>query len=301
MAVKLSRDPGGYSVMLAGMQWLDPALLAPQLAAVMKLPRSDTIRACRLQRGILFEGAPQAVAQEVVTLLASHQIEAIAVASDDLPLLPKPVQVSLANVDSTGLGTPSLQGAGLPKSWDWNHLALVAAGITLDPAQQAAGLAEKMDNSAMEDRQDRVAMAQRALEKARTRVFPLREELQRGEPELGAALQAALAGAKVPDQEAASGFGRVGTVVDILFVKPYERLRLTDKSRVQGLARTGSLARNLHTLVKALETQADSATLSGTTLALAAGADSGDYLFEDLAQFDDYCRWAYFWRLRRQV
>lgn len=301
MAVKLSRDPGGHSVVLAGTQWLDPALLAPPMAVAMKLPRSDTIRACRLQRGILFEGATQAAAQQVVDLLASHHVEALALPDADLPLLPKPVLVSLANVDGTGLGTPSLQGAGLPKSWDWNHLALVAAGITLDPAQQAAGLAEKMDSSAMEDRQDRVAMAQRALEKARTRVFPLQEELRRGEPELGAALQAALSGAKVAEQEAASGFGRVGTVVDILFVKPYERLRLTDKCRVQGLARTGSVARNLHALVKALETQADSATLSGTTLALAAGADSGEYLFEDLAQFDDYCRWAYFWRLRRQA
>lgn len=300
MAVRLSREPGRFSVLLARTCWLDPALLAPEMSAAMKLPRSDTVRACRYQRGILFEGATQQAAEALVSLLKPHEIEALAIPDSAVPILPRAVNVSLSAIDAAGFGTPSLQGAGMPQLWDWNHLALVCAGITLDPALQAAGIVDKMEDAALEEADDRAALAQRALERARTRVFPLALELKRGEAEVGEALQAALAGTKPQQPEALGGFGRVGTVLDVIFNKPLERLRLTEKSRLQGLQRTGSAARNLHAAVKAIEAQADAATLSGTTIALAAGADSGEYLFEDAGQFDDYCRWAWFWKLKRQ-
>lgn len=300
MAVRLSREAGRWTVLLARTAWLDPALLAPEISAAMKLPRSDAVRACRYQRGILFEGATEQAAQAVVAALKLREVEAQAVPDAEVPLLPKPVQVSLVAVEPAGLATPSLQGAGMPQLWDWNHLALVCAGILLDPAQQAAGIVDKMDKAALEEADDRNALARRALERARTRVFPLAEELRRGEVEVGEALQAALTGAKLQAPEAAGGFGRIGTVVDVIFNRPMERLRLTEKSRVQGIQRSMAPARNLHATVKALEAQADSATLSGTTIALAAGADSGEYLFEDAGQFDDYCRWAYYWKLKRQ-
>lgn len=300
MAVRLSREPGFFSVLLARGAWLDPALLAPEISAAMKLPRGDSVRACRYQRGILFEGAARQAADALVDTLKLHAIEALAVPDDQVPILPRPVQVSLASIGADGLHTPSLQGAGMPQVWDWNNLALVCSGILLDPAQQAAGIVDKMDKAALEEADDRALLAQRALERARTRVFPLAEELRRGDPEVAEALQAALTGARPQQPEALGGYGRIGTVVDIVFGRPLERLRLTEKSRVQGLARTGSVARNLHTLLRALVEQSDNASLSGTTIALAAGADSGDYLFEDAGQFDDYCRWAYYWKLKRQ-
>lgn len=287
-------------MLLARGAWLDPALLAPEISAAMKPPRGDSVRACRYQRGILFEGAARQAADALVDTLKLHAIEALAVPDDQVPILPRPVQVSLASIGADGLHTPSLQGAGMPQVWDWNNLALVCSGILLDPAQQAAGIVDKMDKAALEEADDRALLAQRALERARTRVFPLAEELRRGDPEVAEALQAALAGARLQQPEALGGYGRIGTVVDIVFGRPLERLRLTEKSRVQGLARTGSVARNLHTLLKALVEQSDNASLSGTTIALAAGADSGDYLFEDAGQFDDYCRWAYYWKLKRQ-
>lgn len=300
MAVKLSREAGGFSIVLARTQWLDPALIAPGMSATLRLPRSDTVRACRLQRGILFEGATQASADSVVAQLKAHEVEALTVPDSALPLMPKPLSVFLAGISASGLETPSVQGAGLPRVWPWDDLALVAAGITLDPAQQTAGVVDKMDRAALADATDRQAVAQHTLERARTRVFPLADELRRGEPEVGEALQAAMTGGKAPAQVALGGFGMIGTVIDFVFTRPFERLRVTDKTRVPGIPRSAYAARNLHCAVKEVEAQADSATMAGATLALATGADSGEYLFEDLAQFDDYCRWAYYWRLRHR-
>jgi hypothetical protein len=40
------------------------------------------------------------------------------------------------------------------------------------------------------------------------------------------------------------------------------------------------------------------ASQPGATLALIEGADSGEYLFEDLNQFDMYSRWVYYKRVR---
>jgi hypothetical protein len=287
-------------VVLARTEWLDPGLLAPDIAAALRVPRGDAVRVCRYQRGILVEGASQDAAESLVALLRTRQVEALALPDAQLPVLPRAVNVSLATIDGTGFGTPSVQGAGFPNLWDWNHLALVCAGILLDPAQQAAGIVDRMDKAALEEANDRAALAQHALDRARTRVFPLGKEIARGEADIGQALQVALTGGKPQAPQALDGFGHIGTVVDVIFQRPMERLRLTERSRVQGLARGPSLARILHLTVKALSAQADSAGLSGTTIALAAGADSGEYLFEDLGQFDDYCRWAYFWKLKRQ-
>jgi hypothetical protein len=286
-------------VVLARTAWLDPVLLAPLISTRMKLARGDAIRTCRLQRGILFEGAERIAAEELAARLTEQGHETIAVPDAEFPILPRPITVLMAGVEPDGLAALSIHGAGIPPRWPWDGLALVAAGIMLDPNQQAAALADKLDPMALEDPQDRQALSQAALERARTRAFPLADELKRAEPEVTQAIQAAMTGGKAPPQQALGGFGNIGTAIDIIFTRPFERLRLTHKSRVQGLERSAYTARNLYAAVKEIESRADSATLSGTTLAVAAGADSGEYLFEDAAQFDDYCRWAWFWRMRR--
>src|SRR5690606_3703163 len=134
MAVKLSREPGHFSLLLQRAGWLDPALIAPELARVLKLPRSDAVRACRLQRGILFEGATHETAELAVNMLSSFGIQAVAVRDDKVPILPRPVNVSLAQVEEAGFATPSVSGTGLPKLWPWPDLVLVSAGILIDPA-----------------------------------------------------------------------------------------------------------------------------------------------------------------------
>ena len=298
MAVRLSREPGGYSVLLAKTEWLDPALIAPELAGVLKLPRSDTVRACRLQRGIVFEGAEQARAAEAVKVLGDFGVEALAVPDDDVPILPRPVLVSLSHIEEKGFATPSVSGAGLPKLWEWGNLVQFAAGILIDPQAQSAGLFDKVEDG-FSEAEDRQNVAARQLERARSRVFPLTSEIENAGKEVGAALEAALSGKAPTVEHEVEGFGKVGTVIDLVFTKPFERLRVTGSGRVTGLEHTGSRARNLHAAVKQISTHAPGATQPGATIALAHGADSGEYVFEDLAQFDYYCRWAYFWRLRR--
>jgi hypothetical protein len=298
MAVRLSREPDGYSVLLCKTEWLDPALIAPELARVLKLPRSDTVRACRLQRGIVFEGAEQDKAEEAVKVLDGFGVEALAVPDGDVPIMPKPVMVSLSHIEEKGFATPSVSGAGLPKLWEWGNLVQFAAGILIDPQAQSAGLFDKVEEG-FSEAADRQSVAARQLERARSRVFPLADEISRGGKEVGAAMEAALTGKAAAIEHEVEGFGRIGTVIDLLFTSPFERLRVTGGGRITGLEHTASRARNLHLAVKAIAAHAPGATQPGATIALAHGADSGDYLFEDLSQFDYYCRWAYFWRLRR--
>jgi hypothetical protein len=300
MAVRLSREPGRFSVLLKEAVWLDPALVAPELARALKLPRSDTVRACRLQRGVLFEGAMQDAANAAVAALADFGIQALSVPDGDVPLLPKPVHVSLAQITPEGFATPSITGAGMPKLWKWSDLALVTGGILMDPQAQAAGLFDKIEETGVADAQDRQAVAAKQLEKARSRVFPLAAEIARQGTEVGEALEAALSG-KAPGLESEiDGFGKIGSVLDLVFTKPFERIRITGKARLTGVDYSANRARNLHLAVKEISARASSATQPGATLALAHGADSGEYLFEDLAQFDAYCRWVYYWRLQRQ-
>lgn len=298
MAVRLSREPGGFSVLLSKTDWLDPALIAPELARVLKLPRSDTVRACRLQRGIVFEGAEQHKADDAVKVLGEYGVDALAVADDEVPIMPKPVMVSLSHIEEKGFATPSVSGAGLPKLWEWGNLVQFAAGILIDPQAQSAGLFDKVEEG-FSEAADRQSVAARQLERARSRVFPLTAEIENAGKEVGEALEAALSGKASAIEHEVEGFGKIGTVIDLVFTKPFERLRVTGAGRVTGLEHTASRARNLHSAVKAIAKHAPGATQPGATIALAHGADSGEYVFEDLAQFDSYCRWAYFWRLKR--
>lgn len=299
MAVRLSREAGRFCVLLEKSSWLDPALVAPELARVLKLTRSDTVRACRLQRGILFEGATAEQANNTVRALGEFDVAALSVPDIEMPLLPKPVHVSLSQVTPEGFATPSINGPGLPKLWKWEDLAMLAGGILMDPAVQAGGLFDRIEEAGFSDADDRQTMAATQLEKARSRVFPLANEIERGGREVGEALEAALSGRGPTVESEVEGFGKVGTLIDLVFTRPFERLRVTGKARVAGLEHTASKARNLHTAIKEISAKATQATQPGSTLALVHGADSGEYLFEDTSQFDSYCRWVYFWRVRR--
>jgi hypothetical protein len=299
MAVRISREPGRFSVVLAKVGWLDPLQFAPGIASALGVPRPDATRICRLQRGILFEGALHEQANAVADMLNTQGVAATVAPDAELPLIPKPVQVSIASLDEQGFATPSMSGAGMPRLWPWEDLALVCGGILIGPEAQAAALVDKVDQQVLEEADDRRSFAARALEKAKTRVFPLRQEIERPEKEVADALQSALAG-KGSEPEV-QGFGRVSTVLDLVFTRPYERLRLAGSSRVTSLRRSSSSARDLHAAVVEIVRRATSATVPGATLALVHGADSGDYVFEDLNQFDSHCRWAYYWRLQRQA
>ncbi len=267
----------------------------------MKLPRSDTVRACRLQRGILFEGATAEQAEAAVDVLRGFNVEAVAVPDDDLPIMPKPLHVSLARIDDDGLATPSIRSPGLPDVWQWRDLALLSGGIIVDPQALTAGLFDKVEEAGFSDADDRRSMAARALEKARGRVFPLRAEIAAGRDGMADALEAALVRRGGLSEYEVDGFGRVETVIDLVFHRPFERLRLTGASRIGNRERTGNKARELHAAVHEIAGLTPFATHPGATLALADGADSGEYVFEDLGQFDNYCRWVYYWRLRLEA
>ncbi|MCC7509467.1 MAG: hypothetical protein IT464_08840 [Planctomycetes bacterium] len=299
MAVILSRDAGRFSVVLLESLWLDPGRFADDLARALGVQRADAVRMCRLQRGILLQGATQPQADAAIELLKAHDVSAVSIADDAVPIIPKPVQVSVVSLDRDGLSTPSLTGAGLPKTWAWDDLALVCGGVLVGADAQAASLVEKVDESALSEAEDRRSLAARALERARDRVFPLRFELERPEPDVAGALAAALSRKTIRTAPEVDGFGRISTVIDLVFTKPYERLRITSASRVLGIDRSASPARDLHLAVALLAKLAAGATLPGAALALAHGADSGEYVFEDMQQFDAHCRWAYLMRLRR--
>jgi hypothetical protein len=284
-------------VLLKEAAWIDPALVAPELARALKSPRSDAVRACRLQRGILVEGAAEDLAENAVSVLKDFGVSALAVPDSDVPILPKPVHVSLAHVQLDGFATPSVTGAGLPKLWPWEDLALLAGGILMDPQAQSAGLFDKIEDAAVADAQDRQAVAARQLERARNRVFPLAAEVQRV-GEVGEALEAALSGKSTAIEHEVEGFGKIGTVLDLVFTKPFERLRITGKARVTGIEHSSSRARNLHLAMAEIAPNAGAASQPAATQALIRGDDSGEYLFEDLGQFDMYCRWVYYWKLR---
>jgi hypothetical protein len=247
----------------------------------------------------LVEGAPQEAAENAVSVLADFSIAALAVPDSDVPILPKPVHVSLAHVQLDGFATPSVSGAGLPKVWPWEELAMLAGGILMDPQVQAAGLFDTSEDAAVADAQDRQAVAARQLERARSRVFPLAAEIARVGGEVGQALEAALTGKSTAIEPEVEGFGKIGTVLDLVFTRPFERLRITGKARITGIEHSSSRARNLHMAIAEIAPNAGSATQPGATRALIEGADSGEYLFEDVGQFDMYCRWEYYWKLRR--
>ena len=91
-------------------------------------------------------------------------------------------------------------------------------------------------------------------------------------------------------------FDNVQVLLDLVFARPMERLRITMKTRVQDLPRSVHPAKQLHTIAAALAARVGQRA-SPSLLDLATGIDSGGYLFEDALQFDDYCRWCFMSRV----
>jgi hypothetical protein len=299
MAVRVSHEPGRYTLLLRQSAWLDTSFFAAPLARALSLPRADIVRACRLQRGILFEGISEEPALLAAELLEEGGAPAVAVPDEDLAVLPRSVQVSLLRADEDALAAPSLGGTTLPSRWPWGELAFAAAAVLIDADAQTAGLVNKVNGQAFRAAEDRRAFADRALEKARERVFPLAAELARPLPATEDALRAAVGGTGAALQEAVPGFGRVDTVLDLVFSRPFERLRLAGNGRFLGLPRGASRVQLLHGALNEVSRHARDVTLPASALALLHGADSGEYVFDDIRQFDDYCRWSWFWRLQR--
>ncbi len=294
MAVKLSRESGQFSLLLAEVKWLDVSGLAPKLAAALRVTKSDALRALRQQRGILLEGLSEVQAKAAQDAMRAEGVLTRIVADAEVPSLSKPLEVSLIRVGEHDFETPSVVGAGLPQLWPWENLALACGGIILDGAVQADKLTVALEQGLHEEADVRKAHALRQLEKARERVFPLSAEIRRPEPELADALTAAArAKAGKKEKRAIEGeFGEVQTVLDLVFVKPLERLRVSARTRVQDLARSVFPAKQLHIIAAAVAPHAKSKA-SSSLKDLATSTDCGSYLFEDLLQFDDYCRWCF--------
>lgn len=294
MAVKLSRKSGQFALLLAEVKWLDVSGLAPKLAAALRVTKSDAVRALRQQKGILVEGVSQEQAQAACAALKAEGVEANAVAETEVPALPKALEVSLIRIGEHTFETPSLVGAGLPQIWPWEDLLLACGGIVLDASAQIEKLASTLERGDNEDADVRKAHAQRQLERARERVFPLSAEVGRAEPELFDALSAAARARKGKNEKPADvgEFGNLRTMLDLVFRHPFERLRITARTRVQDLPRSVHPAKQLHLIAAAAITQISKRACQ-SFLDLARAVDSSSYIFEDLAQFDDYCRWCF--------
>lgn len=294
MAVKLSRKSGQFALLLAEVKWLDVSGLAPKLAAALRVTKSDAVRALRQQKGILVEGVSQEQAQAACAALKAEGVEANAVAETEVPALPKALEVSLIRIGEHAFETPSLVGAGLPQIWPWEDLLLACGGIVLDASAQIEKLASTLERGDNEDADVRKAHAQRQLERARERVFPLSAEVGRAEPELFDALSAASRARKGKNEKPADvgEFGNLRTMLDLVFRHPFERLRITVRTRVQDLPRSVHPAKQLHLIAAAAITQISKGACQ-SFLDLARAVDSSSYIFEDLAQFDDYCRWCF--------
>ncbi len=314
MAVRLSRQPGLFTLMLAEPRWLDPAEAALPLSLALGVTRSDAVRACRLQRGILFEGLTQEQAEAGAAALKEAGVAAAVAPDTEFPLLPKAAEVSLVRITPEAFETPSLVGAGMPRIWPWGDLALMSAGVVLNERGETERLSGGLEPNLLSEQDVRLAQARRRLERVRSRVFPLAQTLQQPEPEAATVIAAAkkrkspprrrglrLASSRDksahPEPPPRGEFEGVEILLDLVFIRPFERLRLTTNSRITELPRSALPAKMLHHWVKAMAAHADAATLPGATIAFASGADSGEYVFDNLAQFDDYCRWAYARRL----
>lgn len=294
MAVKLSRKQGQFSLVLAEVKWLDVSGLAPKLAAALRVTKSDAVRALRQQRGILLEGLSDEQAKAAQVALQAESVQTHVLPDAAVPVLSKPLEISLIRISEHHFETPSVVGAGLPQLWPWENLALACGGIILDGAVQIERLSTALEQGLNEDADVRKAHAQRHLEKARERVFPLSAEIRRPEPEIADALTAAArAKAGKKEKPAMEGeFGTLQTVLDLVFVNPLERLRVTAKTRVQDLPRSVYPAKQLHIIAAAIAPHAGTHAAKSLT-DLATSTDSGSYLFEDALQFDDYCRWCF--------
>lgn len=291
MAVILSRKSGQFTLLLSDVKWLDVGALAPKLAAALRVTKSDAVRALRQQKGILIEGVSEEQAAAACAALKAEGVEASALPDAEVPALPKALEVSLIRIGDHDFETPSLVGAGLPQIWPWENLLLASGGIVLDASAQIAKLASTLEQGNHEDADVRKAHAQRQLERARDRAFPLSAEVRRSEPELFDALTSARTKKGKPNQSSEEGeFGNLRTMLDLVFQSPFERLRITAKTRVQDLSRSVHPAKQLHIVAAAIAPHIG-ARACQSLRDLAAAADTASYVFEDLVQFDDYCRW----------
>lgn len=297
MAVTLSRKAGHFTIVLPEVRWLDVSGVAPRLAAALRVTKSDAARMLRQQKGILAQGVGEEAAHAAVSTLQEAQVPARAVRDDEVPALPKALEIALIRIGEHDFETPSVVGAGLPQIWPWDSLLLACGGIIVDSTIQIGKLTSTLEGMTSDEADVRKAHARRQLERARERVFPLGSEVRKAEPELGETLSAsarAKSGSKAKP-EPADEFDNVKTVIDLLFSKPLERLRITAKTRVQDLPRSVHPAKQLHIIAAALQPHLGNRGCNALA-ALAAGTDSGSYLFEDLVQFDDYCRWCFMHR-----
>lgn len=293
MAVTLSRKAGQFTIVLPEVRWLDVGTLAPKLAAALRVTKSDAVRMLRQHKGILVQGASEEAALAAVNTLKAEQVNAAVMRDEDVPSLPKALEVSLVRVGDHDFETPSVVGAGLPQLWPWENLLLACGGIVLDATTQMEKLSSSLREVASEDADVRKAHAQRQLERARERVFPLASEIRKSEPELGDALSASARAKSGEKSTPALGeFDNVKTVIDLVFRQPLERLRISAKTRFHDLPRSVHPAKQLHVVAAAILRHAGERACAALA-ALATGTDSGAYLFEDLAQFDDYCRWCF--------
>lgn len=298
MPIVLSREEGLFSLLLNAQQWLSPVEFAPLFSSSLSLPRTDGMRACRLQRGILFQGLTRDAADSLSENMAELSAKTIVVADADVPQLPRPINVALCVVEAEGLRTPSIRGAGMPEVWLWKDLKLVTAGMILDPAHQASGFVDTINHELIAEAEDRASLAKGQLAKAENRVFPLTEELGRGDVNVADALRAVLT-KDVATGEPEHGFGHVTTALDLFFTAPLERIRITQKTRIQNHARTASPVKNLHAVLKDISEYSVAAYFTGASQAIIDSKDASDYLFEDLRQFEEYQRWAFYWQLQQ--
>ncbi|MHC4840927.1 MAG: hypothetical protein ACYTDT_08240 [Planctomycetota bacterium] len=298
MPIVISREEGLFSVLLEKQQWLEPSEFAPLFSSALSLPRTDGMRACRLQRGILFQGVSQDAADSLSKNMADLGAKVEVVADADVPQLPRPIDVALCTIGAEGLVTPSIRGAGMPDVWLWKNLRMMTAGITLDPAQQAAGFVDSIDHELIAEAEDRVSLAKGQLEKAATRVFPLKEELARSDANVADALRAVLAKDATPE-DPEHGFGHVTIALDMFFTDPLDRLRIHTETRIQNHVRLPSPIKNLHAALADIADYVDQSVLTASSKTLIASEDSRDYLFEDLRQFEEYQRWAFYQQLQK--
>jgi len=302
MAIVYDRTGEGWSVLLSEQRWLDAAEVAPALAAAMEVARADAIRACARQRGIVVQGLDETRANAAVSALVEAGYLAVAVPDVEVPILPRPLELSVVHFEGEGLRTPSIIGAGIPQFRPWGNLALISAAILADPTKQAAALLDKFRPNMLDDPKDRLSVAQKQRERARDRIYPLTTEIRREEPSPAAVIESAMAksasrvgkGRKAKGKVEKEG-GTTGqtTCIDLIFTGPFERLRITSATRAKDVPQSVHPAKNLHVTLNAMLVRSGRSRLTRASEQLSAGVDSGEYLFDDEGQLSDYLRWCY--------
>lgn len=293
--------------MLNEHHWLDPREWAEDLAREVGCTRMDATRACRQQRGILFAGATVEQASNAIAVLDKKGVSAAVIDDSDVPVLPKPLDVGMAQLDGDMLGTPSLTGIGVPQIWAFDDIRMIVAGIIMDPESEAAGTISRLDQGFLDDASDRKVMAERHLQKVGQRAFPLREELERKTAPVLEAIQSAF-NAKTKSKKKKANetaedlgpYGRYRVAIDVFMARPLERLRFSEQTRIKEIGRQENAAQSLVTSLGFLVERAAGAFLPVSAEAVLDRRDSALYLFESETQFDDYCRWCWWSMLRNE-